>query len=170
MPIMYCPQCGRELDLDSGEVRFCRYCGLPLADTRDELRGYSAQKRTSFSIVTWSYALLLGVTLLLHGQYVSLNTRWGYWLPAILIVVSVSLFVSAAISALKPAMFSKTKRGPSAPGVDEANALAGDKAPGALSPGSPGFPAGVFSAPDRTTAEVKQPASVTEGTTKRFDN
>ncbi len=110
MPVMYCPQCGRELDLDTGDVRFCRYCGFSLLDTKESLQGYSEQKRTGFAVVAWSYALLLIITLLLHGQYVSLDTRWGYWLPAILIVVSASLFTSAAFSASMPAMFSKATR------------------------------------------------------------
>ena len=82
MPMMYCPQCGRELDLGSGDVRFCRYCGFSLTDTKEALQGYSEQRRTGFSIVTWSYALLLLVTLLLHGNYIPLNTGWGYWLSA----------------------------------------------------------------------------------------
>jgi hypothetical protein len=110
MPEMYCPQCGRELDLDSGEVRFCRYCGFSLVDTKEALHGFSKQKRIGFSIVTWSYALLLLVTLLLHGQYVSLNTGWLYWLLTILIITSVSFFSSAALSALMPARFLKTMR------------------------------------------------------------
>ena len=108
MPEMYCPQCGRELELDSGEIRFCRYCGFSLADTKEALHGYSEQKRVGFSVVTWAYALLLVVTLLLHGGYVSLATEWVYWLLTALIVLSVSFFVSAAVSALKPAMFFKS--------------------------------------------------------------
>ena len=76
MPQMYCPQCGRELELDSGEIRFCRYCGFALTDTKEALHGYSEKKRIGFSIVTWSYTLLLAVTLLLHGGYVSLETSW----------------------------------------------------------------------------------------------
>src|SRR5687768_6603797 len=109
MTEMYCPQCGRELDLDAGSIRFCRYCGFSLDDTKEALQGYSEQKRTGFSVVTWSYVLLLIVTLLLHGRYVSLDTGWIYWLLTISIVVSTSLFISAAVSALKPSMFSKVK-------------------------------------------------------------
>ena len=110
MPEMYCPRCGRELELDSGEIRFCRYCGFSLVDTKEALHGYSEQKRMGFSIVTLAYALLLMITLLLHGQYVSLNTGWIYWLLTILIVISASFFISAAISASKPAMFLKAMR------------------------------------------------------------
>jgi hypothetical protein len=40
MATMYCPQCGRELEFDS-EVRFCRYCGFSLTDTKETLQGFS---------------------------------------------------------------------------------------------------------------------------------
>lgn len=170
MPIMYCPQCGRELDLDSGEVRFCRYCGFSLVDTKEALQGYSKQKRTGFSIVTWSYALLLMVTLLLHGNYIPLDTGWGYWLSALLIVVSVSFFASASLSALKPGMFSKARRGgkgiPESHG-DNRNALRSAESQVTSLPASPGL---LVSAQEKTTAKVEQPPSVAEGTTKRLDN
>ena len=172
MPNMYCPQCGRELDVDSGDVRFCRYCGFTLVDTKESLQGYSEQKRTGFSIVTWSYALLLIVTLLLHSKYIPLDTRWGYWLSAILIVVSVSFFVSASLSALKPAMFSKAKRGGKGvlePVGDNPNALRDEVRHVSSLPASPGVRVMDLSEQERRTAKVEQPQSVTEGTTKRLD-
>lgn len=148
---MYCPQCGRELSLDSGDVRFCRYCGFLLTDTKEALQGYSKQKRTGFSVVTWSYALLLIVTVLLHGGYIPLAAGWGYWVSAILIVVSVSLFASAAVSAMKPQLFSKPAGGQKK--LDRAHST------NELSAGSPAkLPAG-------TRENVP---SVTEATTKRL--
>lgn len=170
---MYCPQCGRELDLDSGDVRFCRYCGFSLVDTKEALQGYSEQKRTGFSIVTWSYALLLMVTLLLHGKYIPLDTGWGYWLSAILIVLSVSFFASASLSALKPAIFSKAKRG--GKGIleshgDNMNALRSAASHVTSLPASPAVLVTGLGAQERTTAKVEQPPSVSEGTTKRLDN
>ena len=133
---MYCPQCGRELNLDSGDVRFCRYCGFLLTDTKEALQGYSKHKRTGFSVVTWSYALLLIVTLLLHGSYIPIAAGWGYWVSAILIVVSVSLFASAAVSAMRPQLFSKPAVGQKK--LDHAhspNELSGG-APAKLTPGT----------------------------------
>jgi hypothetical protein len=172
MPNMYCPQCGRELDVDSGDVRFCRYCGFTLVDTKESLQGYSEQKRTGFSIVTWSYALLLIVTLLLHSKYIPLDTRWGYWLSAILIAVSVSFFVSASLSALKPAMFSKAERGGKGvlePVGGNPNALGDEVRHASSLPASPGMSVTDLSEQERRTAKVKQPRSVAEGTTKRLD-
>lgn len=169
MPEMYCPQCGRQLDLDSGEIRFCRYCGFSLVDTKDALHGYSEQKRIGFSIVTCSYALLLIVTLLLHGQYVSFNTGWVYWLFTILIVASASLFISAAMSALKPALFLKTMRRDKTtpePHADSAAALKSSEGHALPSSSAP-----VTSLSNQGVRErVTQPRSVIEGTTKKLND
>ncbi len=40
-------------------LRLRRYCFFSLGETKDALHGYTEQKRTGFSIVTWSYALSL---------------------------------------------------------------------------------------------------------------
>lgn len=158
---MYCPQCGRELDLGSGDVSFCRYCGFSLIDTREELQGFAKQKRAGFSVVTWAYALLLIVTLLLHGKYVSVDTGWGYWATALLIVLSVSFFVSASFSAMKPAMFARTKR--------DRNAELGPRTEntGAIPAGQP---LREINSRERITANLRQPPSVTKNTTKKFEN
>lgn len=163
---MYCPQCGRELDLDSGEVRFCRYCGFSLTDTKEALQGYSKQKRVGFSIVTWSYTLLLLVTLLLHSNYIPLQTGWGYWLSALLIVVSVSFFGSAALSALKPAMFTKKKGALRSP-QNTRDALGDTKSRDAslLQEGPVSVDQVVQ---ERRTLQDRAPASVVENTTRRL--
>lgn len=169
MPNMYCPQCGRELDLDSGDVRFCRYCGFALDDTKEALQGYSKQKRVGFSIVAWSFALLLMVALLMHENYIPLNTGWGYWLTAILIVLSVSLFSSAALSALKPAMFAKKQR--PAKGIPEPHEPVRDVLTDAHSRGASlpqGQPATDLGEPEKRAMEIKRHGSVTEGTTRRL--
>ncbi|HWN09520.1 MAG TPA: zinc ribbon domain-containing protein [Pyrinomonadaceae bacterium] len=172
MPEMFCPQCGRELELDSGEIRYCRYCGFSLTDTKEALHGYSEQKRLGFSIVTWSYALLLIVTLLLHGEYVSLDTRWVYWLMTILIVASVSFFASAAISALKPAMFTKGKMRESetiGPSRDRAGVLESAK----VNPTAETSPARnavrVLSNRDQRET-VREARSIVEGTTRKLED
>ncbi len=165
MPKMYCPQCGRELDLDSGDVHFCRYCGFALTDTKESLQGYSEQKRVGFSVVTWSYVVLLLVTLLLHGRYISLDTSWSYWLSAILIVASVSLFASASVSALKPSLFAKRKRdglGELKPHREARGALvSAERITDDLSE---------LTTRERITARVEPPTSVSEGTTRKLNN
>jgi len=172
MPEMYCPRCGRELDLDSGEVRFCRYCGFSLVDTKEALHGYSDQKRIGFSIVTCSYALLLIVTLLLHGQYVSLNTGWVYWLLTLLIVASVSFFVSAAVSALKPALFSKTMHRDKAvePDADGARVLRNNEGQRKSLLPRQSEPVTDLSNQIGDREPVREPRSVIEGTTRNLND
>jgi hypothetical protein len=170
MPEMYCPRCGRELDLDSGEIRFCRYCGFSLDDTKDALRGYSEQKRLGFTIVTCSYVLLLIVTLLLHGQYVSLNTGWVYWLLTLLVVASVSLFISAATSALKPALFLKAMRGDKTRlPADRADVISSTEENRASLPPAR-VPVNDIRNQPVAKEPVSEPRSVIEGTTKRLDD
>lgn len=172
MPEMYCPQCGRQLDLDSGEIRFCRYCGFSLVDTKEALHGFSEQKRMGFSIVTWSYALLLIVTLLLHGKYVSLETRWVYWLMTLLIVASVSFFSSAAVSALKPSLFRKSKPDDKAkldPSVDRASDLGSNEGQGTSLLPDAKEPVAVYGKP-REREEERVVRSVVEGTTRKLND
>ena len=167
MPEMYCPQCGRELDLGPADIRYCRYCGFSLLDTKEALQGYSKQKRIGFSIVAWSYSLLLIVTLLLHGQYVSLNTGWVYWLLTLLIVISASFFISAAVSASKPAMFSKNKRrNEASTHLDSRDALKGSEPQ--LPPAS--VPTVDASNYDRRGEPLREPRSVVEDTTRKFND
>jgi hypothetical protein len=166
MPKMFCPQCGLELDLDSSDVRFCRYCGLALADTRDSLRGYSEKKRVGFSVVIWSYVLLLMLTLLLHAGYVPLETGWGYWLSVFLIVISVSFFTSAALSSLKPELFSKFKyRGRGALGSQKENSSVLESA--SERDNLPLPPLTNLKQQKKEMVEVR--GSVTENTTRRLD-
>ena len=166
MPEMYCPQCGRELDLGPSDIRYCRYCGFSLLDTKEALQGYSKQKRIGFSIVAWSYSLLLIVTLLLHGQYVSLNTGWIYWLLTLLIVLSASFFISAAVSAMKPAIFSKNKRLHEATAhLDSRDAFKGSEPQ--LPPAT--VPAADVSNQDRRGEPIREPRSVVEDTTRKLN-
>lgn len=164
MAEMYCPQCGRELDLGPADIRYCRYCGFSLLDTKEALQGYSKQKRIGFSIVAWSYSLLLIVTLLLHGQYVSLNTGWIYWLLTLMIVISASFFISAAVSAMKPSLFSKSKRHGAAAHLDSPSALNSSEAQ--LLPAT--IP-GDLSNQDSGREPVREPRSVVEDTTRRLN-
>ena len=69
---MFCPNCGREVEPDS-DVRFCRYCGLALSETKDNLRGYSEVKREAYKFINVSFVL---VAILFWIQYFGL-IPWG---------------------------------------------------------------------------------------------
>jgi hypothetical protein len=172
---MYCPQCGRELELDSGEVRFCRYCGFLLSDTKEALKGYSGQKRMGFAIVSMSYTLLLILSLLMHGGYVSLDrTRWAYWLFFILIIVTFIAYFTATLTVVVPAMFHpKAKRHdkePHEPHGDSPGALRSAEGHDAslLPPAS--VPVTDLSHQGGRRAKAEEPRSVIEGTTKSLND
>jgi len=76
MSTMYCPQCGRELELDS-DVRFCRYCGLALSDTKDTLRGYTEVKREGYKYTNLSYILLLALFWIQYFGLIQWRSFWG---------------------------------------------------------------------------------------------
>ena len=154
--------------LDSGETRFCRYCGFSLVDTKEALHGFSEQKRQGFSIITWSYVVLMLVTLLLHGRYVSLDTRWVYWLLTALIIISVSFFIAAATGVLKPAIFLKSsRRGPKALGQQETSERA--LATGQLDETAQIQPSRMPVTNLRSDEAGKEPRSIVEETTKRLN-
>ena len=82
---MYCPQCGRELELDS-DARFCRYCGFLLNDTKDTLRGYTEVKRQGYKYANLSYILLLVLFWIEYFDLIPWHSVWGgnFWLISIL--------------------------------------------------------------------------------------
>ena len=82
---MYCPQCGRELELES-DVRFCRYCGFLLNDTKDTLRGYTEVRREGYKYANLSYILLLVLFWIEYFDLIPWQSVWGgnFWLIMIL--------------------------------------------------------------------------------------
>ena len=72
---MYCPQCGRGVELD-GETRFCRYCGLALAETRENLLGFSEVKREGYKFINLSFVL---VAVLFWINYFGLIPWTSFW-------------------------------------------------------------------------------------------
>lgn len=76
MSEMYCPQCGREGELD-GDVRFCRYCGFSLGDTKDTIRGYTAVKREGYKFINVSFILAAVLFWVNYFGLIPWNSIWG---------------------------------------------------------------------------------------------
>lgn len=76
MPAMYCPRCGRDVELET-EVRFCRYCGFSLVDTKDTLRGYTEIKRQGHTFINVSYLLLLALFWIQYFRLIPWDSIWG---------------------------------------------------------------------------------------------
>jgi hypothetical protein len=55
---MFCPRCGEKNELNSPEVKFCRFCGLSITESRDAVRGLVLIKRQGRQCADWSYVTL----------------------------------------------------------------------------------------------------------------
>ena len=164
MSTMYCPQCGRELELES-DVRFCRYCGLPTSDTKDTLRGYSPVKREGHKFTNLSYILLLVLFWIQYFGLIPWRSIWGgdFWLILIFGFIFGLWFMGNWVVD-KPAKYVKNK--------DQAE-------PAELTPGENGFqtralpplqgvPIPAVDQRNMKTSEIVKPSSVVEGTTRRL--
>ena len=82
MPSMYCPQCGRELSLDSGDVRFCRYCGFLLYFGQQEItagRMNAAQFLTFLFFLFRSYDPMRKLSRLQNNMEQALAAAHHVW-------------------------------------------------------------------------------------------
>lgn len=161
---MYCPQCGRELELDS-DVRFCRYCGLPLSDTKDTLRGYTEVKREGYKYTNLSYVLLLVLFWVQYFGLIPWRSLWGgnFWL--ILVVGFIfGLWFMGNWVVDKPAKYVKKKIHE---GAEEMTAGEKGIRGGALPP-SQGVPIPAVDKRKTNTAEMVKPSSMAEETTRRL--
>jgi hypothetical protein len=161
---MYCPQCGRELGLDS-DVRFCRYCGLALSDTKDTLRGYTAVKREGYKFTNLSYVLLLGLFWIQYFDLIPWRSfRGGNFLLIVILGFIFGLWVAGNWVVDRPAKYVKNKRR-----EETAESIQGEKSmQGGALPPSQGAPLPTAAGRRMTTAELVKPPSAAEDTTRRL--
>lgn len=163
---MYCPQCGKELELDSAG-RFCRYCGFLLNDTKDNLRGYTDVKRGAYKYANVSYMLLLVLFWIQYFNLVPWDSVWGgkFWLVCIFGFVFGLWFMGNWV-AERPAKYVKFGKGEGTLEISE-----GDQA--RILPPSTGIPIRNIPIPETdkvlvTKSEMETPPSVTEHTTRHL--
>jgi hypothetical protein len=83
MPSIFCPKCGREVEPDA-DVRFCRYCGLELSETRDNMLGFSEVRREGYKFINLSFVL---VGVLFWIQYFGLISWTSFWGGNLLLIL-----------------------------------------------------------------------------------
>ncbi|HUR96739.1 MAG TPA: zinc ribbon domain-containing protein [Pyrinomonadaceae bacterium] len=156
MSRIFCPKCGREVETD-GDVRFCRYCGLALSETKDNLRGYSEVKREAYKFINVSFVL---VAILFWIQYFGL-IPWSSFTGGNLLLILIFGFVFGLWFmgnwvVDRPAKYVKKNH--------EGGELAEPARTPSLSPGEP-IPAAATQ-----TAELVERASVTDHTTRELSH
>lgn len=169
---MYCPHCSQQQLSD--EMRFCSRCGFPLSGVRDLIasggtftagetpektrlsRGYKGARQGTWIILAGLIAaFFVGVLSAVDDDF------------AVLILLPFLCFVVGFIRILYGVFVQgRTQKQKELPGVS--TAIPVWREPAGLTPGT--APVDSFARPIRQTAEVVQPPSVTENTTRLLDD
>ncbi len=171
MLTMYCPKCGRELEMDTGEVRFCRYCGFELQETKEALHGYTKIKRQGLNFAVWAYNLLVLGFILQLFDWADTKTVWGTVVLITLMALSGGFFVAGVLSV---EITKYTKRGQRAKETDAQRERAIESPADSTSkrgetlPPAQSIPITTLNEQGAKTAEVVRPPSVTENTTRQL--
>ena len=169
---MHCPQCG--LQQISVEGSFCRGCGLPLRDVKELLvpdqlgagseRGLSPQAKSAFN-----QGLLLLIVSLVLAIIMTLLHDLGL-MPRIYVKVVAAVFLLAGLARMFSPYLARgdARRKQEKKGIP-ARGSAAQLETGAssyVSDAAHGVPISSFNPRRMDTAEMVQPKSVTEDTTK----
>lgn len=167
---MHCPQCG--LQQVSGKLRFCRACGFSLSGVKElvlpDERAAKAEK-TRFE-TAFNQGLALMLVSLVTAIILTLLED-AHLIPQIYVKIVAAFFVLAGLTRMfYPYVFGKGSESKEPePLLQEADAqLETGKFPSSL-PASNSIPVSDFSSRRLDTAELVQPPSVTERTTKLLD-
>ena len=174
---MYCPRCGREVGPSSDEVRFCRYCGLSLDDTKDVIQG-SRTKRRGAAYLSSSYFLICFAFMVLSIGLEFASGSWPWFVlvvvvASLLILLSLTLGVFGTLMIYDPGQFMKGSR-PNNGRSDVTTDISSNgihEGVGSRSkslPPAQAVPIASHFVRDVRTAEMVESPSVVEGTTERL--
>lgn len=175
---MYCPHCGQQQVSDS--LRFCSRCGFPLEGVLQLLGSggvlpFYPAETGSKEMSPKRRGVRQGAILFLAGAVVvpilglMSSFTMGFTLLDILVpLAAIVFFVGGLMRMLFAAIFEEgAKRHPMVPYGPPMPARLSSLPPSALPP-APANPVGAWR-PRPTTAEIRQPSSVTENTTRLLD-
>ena len=171
---MHCPQCG--LQQVSGEVRFCRGCGFSLANVKELLitgaRDVKEDKIQSRRIDTaFNQGLMLMVISLVLSIILRLLNELNF-IPQVYVKTVAAIFLLAGLVRMfYPYIISKDEAhgGKSISSHHSDAGVETAKLPFSL-PAAHSIPLTDFGTRRVDTAEMVQPPSVTEHTTKRLND
>lgn len=173
---MHCPQCGQEQI--SGEMPFCKSCGLSLDDVRELLatgnisptldKGSRKPRQSPRRQGVRQGVILLFISMVFMPLITFLGKPQGEFLPMMFLMAGLMRILYAVI--FQEGAPRKKKQDSSLPYIAPitSDQLGTETRRSALS-ASQIVPASVFSARRMDTAEMVSPPSVTEHTTKLLD-
>ena len=182
---MYCPQCGQQQA--SNEMRFCSRCGFPLGGVTELLANGGVLKSGGEELREQALSprrrgIKQGVVMILFGTVIvpilGILNSYQENTPFIdfLVAVSAIIFFAGGLMRILYALFFES----STPGLrsdDDASNDVSPASPAALKAGArvsalppaQGIPVSDFTPRRMNTAELRQPPSVTENTTRLLD-
>jgi uncharacterized membrane protein YvbJ len=98
-PEMFCPRCGEKNELDSPEVKFCRFCGLPITESKEAVQGLTLIKRQGRRFASWGYVTL---QILFCVTFLFLIPTIPSWTSAVLMIIfalSNGFFIAGSLAA-----------------------------------------------------------------------
>jgi hypothetical protein len=177
---MYCPQCGQQRVSD--ELRFCSRCGFQLngvtqlLEAGGELPGLNKveqRRRRSPRYEGVRQGVILMFAAMALAPLANFIGKGGEVLPATFIMLGLMRLLYAVIFQEGEASRKKREAQPSyAPPAmpQQLNAGGARAGGGGALPPAQSIPVGSYAARRAETAEIVQPPSVTEHTTKLLDN
>ena len=174
---MFCPQCGQQQVSDN--LRFCSRCGFPLEAVlqllanRGVLPYYDPAEPREVSprrrgVKQGGILLLAGVVLVPMLSLIWSFTYGPNILDILVPLAAILFFVGGVVRMLYAAIFEEGATKHQYPYARPPVVIPGNSPIGAALPPAPSNPAGAWR-PRPTTAEIRQPASVTENTTRLLD-
>ena len=179
---MFCPQCGQQQV--TGHIRFCSRCGFPMDGViqllgsggitpvyraPDEPVPISPRRK---GVKQGGILFLSGILIVsILGMYASFSN--GYFLQILASLAAIICFVGGPLRMLFAALFEEgapkpfRPYGPAVPPVHAPQQFAPPVQRPALTPPPPARPQGAWRRPN--TAELVNPPSVTENTTRLLD-
>lgn len=178
---MYCPQCGQQQA--SAEMRFCSRCGFPLGSVTeilaqggvlrsaggDELREQALSPRRA-GVKQGVVMLLLG-TVIVPVLGIINSYQQSTTLLEVLVAISAVIFFAGGLMRILYALLfeSSAQASPKAQSAPSGPAEIGAPARVSALPPAQTIPAAHFTPRRMNTAELVQPPSVTENTTRLLD-
>lgn len=106
---IYCPQCGARNDLDSQNVKFCRFCGLSLLESRDAVRGLTEIKQKGLGYANWGYWILQALFIMMIMLLIPTFPWWASAIFMLIFALSNGFFIAGQIAAAQPDRYSRRR-------------------------------------------------------------
>ncbi len=109
-PQMFCPRCGGQVEINVPDVKFCRFCGLSLTESRESVQGLTEIKQTGLKFSVWGYVILQILYLVVFLTIISSLSIWSAIILLIVFALSNGFFIAGNFAVGNPEKYQKKSR------------------------------------------------------------